>query len=195
MKQRIVLITGYALLTGILVFSLNGLGKSLASEGYRNDEHDVDHEYREEYEHNDRQVSSRQNPAYIEECGSCHMAYPASLLPPASWQKIMRGLEDHFAENAELDEDTRQAIENFLVRASGYRSYQKLFRNLGDETPLRITELPYFVHEHDEIPTRFVTGNEQVGSLSQCNACHRGAERGIFDEDDVFIAGVGRWDD
>lgn len=195
MKQKIFTITGYALLTGILVFSLNGVGQSLASDRYRDDEHDMDHEYHEEYEHNDRQVSFRQNPAYVEECGSCHMAYPASLLPLASWQKIMRGLEDHFAENAELDEDTRQAIENYLVRSSGYRSYQKLFRNLGDETPLRITELPYFIHEHDEIPARFVTGNEQVSSLSQCNACHRGAERGYFDEDDVFIAGVGRWDD
>ncbi len=195
MQQKIIAITGYALLTGILLFSLNGVGQSLASEGYRGEEHDLDHEYNEEYEHNNRRVSFEQNSAYVEECGSCHMAYPASLLPAASWEKIMLGLENHFGESAELDEDTSRAIENFLVRSSGEGSYQKLFRNLGDETPLRITELPYFVHEHDEIPARFVTGNEQVGSLGQCNACHRSAERGIFDEDDVFIAGVGRWDD
>jgi hypothetical protein len=133
--------------------------------------------------------------AYVEECGSCHMAYPAKLLPERSWRKIMAGLEDHFGENAELDATTRGEIENFLVRESTRPTYRKLFRNLGDATPLRITELPYFVHEHDEIPARFLAGNERVQSLSQCNACHRDAERGRFDEDDVVIPGFGRWDD
>ena len=107
----------------------------------------------------------------------------------------MSGLEDHFGESAELDAQTRQGIEDYLVRESQRASYRKLFRNLGEATPLRITELPYFVHEHDEIPARLVGGNDKVKSLSQCNACHRGAERGRFDEDDVVIPGFGRWDD
>jgi len=105
------------------------------------------------------------------------MAYPAMLLPEQSWRKVMAGLEDHFGDNAELDATTRR------------------FRNLGDARPLRITELPYFVHEHDEIPARFVAGNDRVKSLSQCSACHHDAERGRFDEDDVVIPGFGRWDD
>jgi len=187
--------TGYVLMAAILVFSIYGLGQALASGGFESDDHDLDHEYNEEYEHNDRQVTVAGDPLYAEECGSCHMAYPASLLPAKSWQKIMAGLEDHFGENAELDAQTRQQIEDYLVRESARTSRQKLFRNLGDATPLRITELPYFVHEHDEIPERYVAGNDKVISLSQCNACHRGAERGRFDEDDVVIPGFGRWDD
>ena len=123
------------------------------------------------------------------------MAYPAQLLPTASWHKIMQGLDDHFGENAEVDATTRQALEKYLFKASSSRSYQKLFRNLGDQAPLRITELPYFVHEHDEIPSRFIQANDKVSSLSQCNACHQQAERGRFDEDDVIIPGFGRWDD
>ena len=123
------------------------------------------------------------------------MAYPAQLLPTASWQKVMQGLEDYFGENAEVDATTRQALENYLFKASSSGSYQKLFRNLGNQAPLRITELPYFIHEHDEIPSRFIDANDKVSSLSQCNACHQKAERGQFDEDDVIIPGVGRWDD
>ncbi|MCP4391143.1 MAG: hypothetical protein GY802_22820 [Gammaproteobacteria bacterium] len=195
MKSKTTMTAGYVLMAGILIFSFYGLGQSLASGGFESDDHDLDHEYHEEYEDNGQQVAAAANPMYAEECGSCHMGYPAMLLPSKSWQKIMAGLENHFGESAELDTQTRQQIESYLVEASARRSYRKLFRNLGELSPTKITELPYFVHEHDEIPARLIAGNDKVKSLSQCNACHRGAERGRFDEDDVVIPGFGRWDD
>ena len=181
MKQKFIMMTGFALLASILTYSFYGMGKSLASG---------------ESEHEERQFSSlKQNPLYLEECGSCHMAYPPQLLPSESWHKMMQGLDDHFGENAELDEVTSRDIENYLTQVSGSGSYKKMLRNLGNQAPLRITELPYFIHEHDEIPSRYIQGNDKVSSLSQCNACHQKAERGQFDEDDVIIPGVGRWDD
>ena len=195
MKSKTTMAAGYVLMATILVFSFYGLGQSLASGGYESDDHDSDHEYHEENEHNGRPLAVSIDPVYLEECSSCHMAYPAMLLPAKSWPKIMAGLEDHFGESAELDAQTRQQIEDYLVRESERVSYRKLFRNLGEAAPLRITELPYFVHEHDEIPARLIADNDKVESLSQCNVCHRGAERGQFDEDDVVIPGFGRWDD
>jgi hypothetical protein len=186
---------GYSLMAAILAFAVYGLGQSFASGKFEAGEHDLDHEYEAEYEHNIARAGAPISPQYAEECGSCHMAYPAKLLPAESWRKIMARLDDHFGENAELDEGARREIEDYLLQASARDSYRKLFRNLGDSAPLRITELPYFVHEHDEIPSRFVAGNERVRSFSQCNACHQNAERGLFDEDDVVIPGVGRWDD
>lgn len=196
MKTRIRLITGSVLLTGALVFSFYGIGQTLASSIYEGMEDESEHE-----EHDDDAderyypAPVKLNPMYNEECGGCHMAYPAALLPPGSWQKIMAGLENHFGENAELDATATQAIENYLVRASASSRNRKLLRNLGARTPRRITKLPYFVQEHDEIPRKFIAGNDKVSSLSQCNACHQGAERGRFDEDDVVIPGFGRWDD
>ena len=195
MKPKFNLAAGSTVLAAILIISFYGLGQSLASGGDESDDHDLDHEYREKYGENSRRDAMTTNMTYEEECGSCHMAYPAMLLPQQSWRKIMAGLEDHFGENAELDGATRDELEDYLVRESGRVTYQKLFRNLGDAAPLRITELPYFVHEHDEIPRAYVTGNRQVRSLSQCDACHRDAQRGRFDEDDVVIPGLGRWDD
>jgi hypothetical protein len=186
---------GYTLMAAILAFGVYGLGQSFASGKFESGEHDLDHEYDEEYEHNSGRAAVEINPLYSEECASCHMAYPAKLLPGESWRKIMANLDDHFGENAELDGETRREIEDYLLQASSEDSYHKLFRNLGDSAPLRITELPYFVHEHDEIPSRFVAGNERVRSFSQCDACHQDAERGLFDEDEVVIPGVGRWDD
>jgi len=195
MSPKFTMAAGYALLASILIISFYGLGQSLASSKFETDDHDLDHEYREEDDDNDGRVAMPMKQAYVEECGSCHMAYPAMLLPQQSWRKIMTGLEDHFGDNAEIDATTRGEIEDYLVHESARLTYRKMFRNLGDATPLRITELPYFVHEHDEIPARFVASNDRVKSLSQCNACHRDAERGRFDEDDVVIPGFGRWDD
>jgi len=189
MEHKTIMIAGYVLLTSILTFSFYGMGQSLASSNLGDKEQDSDHEGDYGYS------SANQNPVYLDECGSCHMAYPPQLLPGASWQKIMQGLEDHFGENAEIDATTGESLENYLVQASSFRSYHKMFRNLGNQAPLRITELPYFIHEHDEIPSRFIQANDKVSSLSQCNACHQAAERGQFDEDDVIIPGVGRWDD
>lgn len=136
------------------------------------------------------------NPVYKEECGSCHMAYPARLLPARSWQKMMSDLEDHFGDNAELDSETHQAISQYLTENSSDKRSSKLTRKIkASDTPLRISELSYFIHEHDEIPQKMVKGNPEVNSFSQCNACHTKAEQGSFNEHNVRIPGYGKWDD
>jgi hypothetical protein len=138
------------------------------------------------------------NPLYKSECGSCHFAYQPGFLPARSWQKLMGGLSDHFGDNAELDATDRQAIEEYLVanaadNASERRS-QRFMRSIGDATPLRISEVPYFKREHDEIPARVIR-HEQIGSFSNCIACHTRADLGSYAERDIRIPGVGRWED
>ena len=155
---------------------------------------------REEYGHRSTGVAAINNPLYKEECGSCHMVYPPGLLPGNSWTKIMTGLEDHFGDNAELDTEARQTISTFLLANSAdqsdYRRSRKFIRSIkSGDAPLRISEIPYFKHEHDEIPNRMVIGNPKVNSFSNCNACHAKAEQGSFNEHDVRIPGYGRWDD
>jgi hypothetical protein len=145
-------------------------------------------------------VAPVNNQLYKEECSSCHFAYPAGLLPEESWKKIMSNLDDHFGENAELIEADRLAITEYLVSNSAdhsdFRRSKKIMRSLrSTQAPLRITELPYFKHEHDEIPNRLVKDNPEVGSLSQCDSCHRDAGNGFFSENKINIPGYGRWDD
>ncbi len=79
---------------------------------------------------------------------------------------------------------------------SDYRRSKKFSRSINfDDVPVRISETPYFKHEHDEIPARYVTSNPKVNSFAQCDACHIEAEQGLFNEHDVRIPGYGRWDD
>ena len=160
---------------------------------------DEEYEEHEEARHSTETAMST-NPVYQNECGSCHMAYPPGLLPENAWRKLMSGLDNHFGDNAELDATSRQAITAFLVNNSADqsntgRSKRFAASGKGDAIPLRISALPYFKREHREIPARLVTGNKDVLSFSNCNACHKKAAQGSFRERDIHIPGHGRWDD
>ncbi len=142
------------------------------------------------------------NAAYQEECGGCHMAYQPGLLPAAAWARIMTpdALAAHYGDDASLPDPLRRDIADYLESNSAdgaSRSRSRAFAvdvSLAGDLP-RITETRYFRNEHHEIPARLVTGNDQVGSFSNCNACHQGAAEGVYNEDRINIPGVGRWDD
>jgi mono/diheme cytochrome c family protein len=144
--------------------------------------------------------NNMKQPVYKEECASCHMAYPAWLLPARSWQKIMMNLDNHYGDNASLDPDTLQTIAAYLQDNSAENSHarraMKMLRSIPQDTvPMRISELPYIQHKHDEIPGRYIKSSPEVNSLSNCIACHQGSEQGTFDDDHVRIPGYGRWED
>lgn len=145
-------------------------------------------------------VAMVNNAEYAKECGECHFAYQPGLLPDRSWRKIMGGLTDHFGDNAELDKTTSDRLLRYLVENSaehdGNRRPGKILASLrAGDMPLRISETPYFVRKHDEVPQRMVKQNEKVGSLSNCAACHTRAAEGSYSEREIKIPGVGRWED
>jgi hypothetical protein len=159
-----------------------------------------DDEHWEQLNRHSTGVSMVTNPVYKDECSSCHMAYPPGLLPAKSWEKVMSSLEDHFGDNAELDARSHKEITDFLVSNSADKSDYRRSRRFASSNGsgnivTRITETPYFKHEHDEVPARMVTGNKEVNSFSNCNACHRKADQASFRESDISIPGYGRWDD
>lgn len=145
-------------------------------------------------------VAPVRNELYGSECGSCHFAYQPGLLPARSWQKMMGNLEDHFGDNAELEQVDQRAILDYLTANAADNSNFKRSRRIAGslhntDVPLRISDTVYFKRKHHEIPQRFVAGNKQVGSFSNCAACHKQAESGSYNEHEVTIPGVGRWDD
>ena len=130
------------------------------------------------------------NPTYKEECGGCHFAYQPELLPSASWMKILSDLDDHFGESIELDEDSKRVILDYLksngAEYSSAKRAVKIMRSLGNQVPLRITDVPYIREKHHEISPN-VLKRESIGSLSNCIACHTTAEKGIYEDDHVKI--------
>ena len=130
------------------------------------------------------------SPSYGEECGACHFAYQPELLPSGSWEKILTGFEDHFGEMMELDPESEKIIGEYLkanaAEHSSAKRAVKIMRSLRDQTPLRITEIPYIQQKHDEVSLT-VLKRKLIGSLSNCSACHKTAEKGIYEDDYVSI--------
>lgn len=128
------------------------------------------------------------NPAetFLNECSACHMAYQAGFLPKRSWAAIMGDLPNHFGEDASLDEESRREIEAYLNANAADRNGRnpRWLRAIpANAAPLRISELPWFRREHGARRIARAKSDPRIGSISNCAACHRGAERGYYDDD------------
>lgn len=152
------------------------------------------------HEHHERRRKAGPAPAaalagpdqelYRSECGACHLAYPPGLLPARSWTALMGGLDDHFAQNAELDAATQGALTAWLVANSAetgsHPRSKKALRGVKDSTPSRISTLPYILRKHHELRSE-VFERASVLSRANCGACHQGAEQWVFEEDRARI--------
>lgn len=127
---------------------------------------------------------------YESACGSCHMAYPAMLLPAASWRKLVPDSAEHFGDVLPLDaaalREARQWLEANAADRSPSRRAAKIMQSLNGAAPERITEVPYIIRKHRKVPPE-VFARTAVGGLAQCARCHPGAVRGDFKDDDVRI--------
>jgi nitrate/TMAO reductase-like tetraheme cytochrome c subunit len=105
------------------------------------------------------------------ECGECHMAFQPGLLPAASWNRVMDGLSDHFGEKASLPADSVAAIRAYLTQNAGG----------GDGRLIRVTDQEWWRRKHrlDSAVWRRKT----VGSKSNCEACHREAGKGLYEDE------------
>jgi cytochrome c553 len=119
------------------------------------------------------------NATYVDECGSCHVAYPPGLLPADSWRRLMGDLPNHYGTDASLDANVRQSLAAWLeANASGKR--------LEAPPQDRITKSRWFVREHDEVPAD-AWRRASIKTAANCSACHQGAAQGDYDEHGVRI--------
>ncbi len=148
---------------------------------------------------------------YQKECGSCHMAYQPQFLPQRSWNKMMKNLDNHFDVDASLDANDNKTILTYLTSNAGDDKVKKVVVYLqgksvdkhlykmsnsvaSNETPLRISQTPYFLKKHRKIEKRLIEQKE-VKSLANCTACHTTANQGSYSERAIKIPNYGRWED
>ncbi len=139
-------------------------------------------------------VAPVKNSLYLEECGDCHFPYQPGLLPARSWQKMMSNssLQDHFGEDIVFDEQQikKQLLNYMITNAadnSPFKRSRKIMKSLSyNDAPLSILKTPYIRRKHSDIPQRLIAQPE-VGTLSNCEACHKKASKGNYDDDEIRI--------
>jgi hypothetical protein len=130
-----------------------------------------------------------QNPVWQEECSACHVAYHPGLLPAASWKAVVDGLGDHFGSDASLAPAETAALRAFLAGNAGTGKYGRVASGKDGRPLQRISQMPWFVHEHGEELPASVWKRKEVGSAANCGACHGAAAQGRFDEREIKVPG------
>lgn len=120
-------------------------------------------------------------PLYTQECAACHVAYPAGMLPASSWERLMANLPKHFGVDASLEPAQLKQLTPWLVSHAG--TVRRIAENPPDD---RISRSTWFTRQHREVSAD-VWKRASIKSASNCMACHRGADKGDFDEDNVRI--------
>jgi hypothetical protein len=150
----------------------------------------ADHDRRHERDATSALLASAEHAVYDAECGSCHLAYPPGMLPERSWRTLMGSLDAHFGENAELEPAVATQLTGWLsanaAEARTHRKSAKILRSIRGATPTRLSQLPYLLDKHEEVEPA-VFRRASVKSRANCGACHRGAKRWDFNDDDVKI--------
>lgn len=120
-------------------------------------------------------------PKHQQECAACHVAYAPTLLPAESWQRLMRGLPNHFGTDASLDAASVKQISAWLTQHAATGKGRQVAPPED-----RITRSAWFQREHHEISPR-TWQLPKVKGATNCLACHARANQGVFDEHEIRI--------
>lgn len=165
-------------------------GFLVAAFAWAGDHHKRDHDRDHSWSGADSGQTQAAKAAYEASCGSCHWAFLPQLLPSGSWSKIVRTSNDHFGSDLALSDQAKSDLTAYLTAnaadKTSWKIGRKITKGLGGAEPVRVTELSYIQHKHAKLDPA-VFQRKGVGSLANCAACHQGASRGDFDDDNVRI--------
>jgi cytochrome b len=119
--------------------------------------------------------------AWTKECGSCHLAYSPALLPGRSWERTFAEQDRHFGEDLSLSEAKVRELRALAAAtpAPSWAAWKLAGSARAQATPLRISELPYWLHAHHDVPENAFKSPVSAGR-HDCEACHVDAASGIF---------------
>lgn len=129
------------------------------------------------------------DPLVKTECGECHMAFQSAFLPAASWRKIILTLDNHFGEDASLDEETARDIAAYLAAYAGEywdTEAANRFSTVDPKNPWQISASPYWIKKHSQIKDD-VYKRKGVRLKANCAACHKDSGSGRFDDQKIRV--------
>jgi cytochrome b len=133
--------------------------------------------------------SATLDPEFAEQCGSCHLAFPPSLAPAATWNAILDHMDAHFGEDTGLPPDLIARLRIYLdANAAAHwdtlPSWRLRMPDPGGSP--RITATPGWRRIHRGIPAATFAA-PPILSRSACEACHADAATGLFAPQDIAV--------
>ena len=105
---------------------------------------------------------------YVENCGSCHIALPAEILPTETWRRLLLEPEQHYGQQLKpLIGPTLLVMWEYLRTFSRSQAEK-------EQLPYRISESRFFKALHPRV--KFT---EKV-SLGSCVSCHPGVAQSNY---------------
>ncbi len=128
---------------------------------------------------------------FAEQCGSCHLAFPPSLAPAATWNAILDRMNAHFGRDTGLPPPMIAQLRVYLD-ANAAEHWDTLpswrLRTPDPGGSLRITATPGWRRIHRGIPAS-VFAAPPIFNRSACEACHADAATGLFAPQDIAVPG------
>jgi len=132
----------------------------------------------------------QEHPQFYSECKSCHTLYPPYLLPKHSWVKMMDTLENHFGDDASLEEEDKISIRDYLVKNAAENATKEsafhILKSIKNTDIIAITKTPYWEKRHEQID-KSIFASKEVAAKSNCKACHGNIEQGLLNDKDSKI--------
>lgn len=129
-----------------------------------------------------------QNPLFAKECASCHILYPPNLMPKKSWETMMGNLENHFGDDASIDDESNKNILDFLVKNSAELSTTKasyrFLNSIGDKDIIALSKTKFWEKKHRDIPKELFK-HKEIKSKANCKACHSDIEKGLLENENI----------
>lgn len=124
------------------------------------------------------------HPLVAEECSACHMVYHPSLLTAKNWDRIVSTLEDHYGEDASLDDKSTLEIREWMMAHAAETtdtraSYVFADAQADGDKLLSITQTEFWKTRHAKFGDA-VFSRKGIYSRANCVACHKDAKTGLF---------------
>ena len=100
----------------------------------------------------------------------------------------MNDLENHFGDDASIDDKTNKEILAFLVKNSAETSTMEaswnFLNSINNKDIIAISKTDFWKERHKEIPKNLFKNN-QIKSEANCKACHSDIENGLIEDENI----------
>ena len=100
----------------------------------------------------------------------------------------MSDLENHFGDDASIDDKTNKEILAFLVKNSAETSTMEaswnFLNSINNKDIIAISKTDFWKERHKEIPKNLFKNN-QIKSKANCKACHSDIEKGLVEDENI----------